>query len=277
MHSSHHRPGGLPPDLAEAVLAAQRGDEEAFRLLFRTVQPGLLRYLRVLVGGGPEDAEDIASETWLQIARDLGGFRGDADGFRGWAATIARHRAMDHLRRVRRRPIADLPEAYLAELAAAEDTAGSAVSAVSTADALALIAELPPDQAEAVLLRVVVGLDAAGAAAVLGKRAGTVRMAAHRGLRRLAARLEGEVPAEGFPARRRKAVEPHRQPVEPRREPRAGLHHQPAAVPPQAGKGRQPRRLGRAARPEPESGTETGESFPPGVTPEQPVTLKDMR
>ena len=52
--------------------------------------------------------------------------------------------------------------------------------------ALALIARLPRDQAEAVLLRVVVGLDAKAAAKVLGKRAGAVRTAAHRGLRALA-------------------------------------------------------------------------------------------
>lgn len=182
----------VPPEatLAAAVRAAQAGDEEAFRILFRAVQPGLLRYLRVLVGGRAEDAEDIASEAWLQIARDLPGFRGDADGFRGWAATVARNRAMDHLRRVRRRPVADLPVEYLAELAAAEDTAGQAMATVATSDALALIASLPPDQAEAVLLRVVLGLDAESAAKVLGKRSGSVRMAAHRGLRRLAKVLE---------------------------------------------------------------------------------------
>ncbi|MFF0389230.1 RNA polymerase sigma factor [Kitasatospora sp. NPDC004615] len=184
------RPAGRRADLAAAVLAAQHGDEEAFRVLFRAVQPGLLRYLRVLVGGKAEDAEDIASEAWLQIARDLPGFRGDADGFRGWAATIARNRAMDHLRRVRRRPVADLPVEYLAELAAVEDTAGQAMTTVATSDALALIASLPPDQAEAVLLRVVLGLDAESAAKVLGKRAGSVRMAAHRGLRRLAKTLD---------------------------------------------------------------------------------------
>src|SRR5262245_26472269 len=93
-----------PPvaDISGAVLGAQNGDEEAFRLIYRTVQPGLLRYLRGLVG---EDAEDVASETWSQIARDLRSFRGDGDGFRGWAATIARHRALDHLRQQRRRPV----------------------------------------------------------------------------------------------------------------------------------------------------------------------------
>ncbi|GAA5003508.1 hypothetical protein GCM10025734_40910 [Kitasatospora paranensis] len=97
---------------------------------------------------------------------------------------------MDHLRRMRRRPVADLPVERLVELAAAEDTAGSALASVTTADALALIGRLPRDQAEAVLLRVLLGLDAESAARVLGKRAGTVRMAAHRGLKRLAKLLE---------------------------------------------------------------------------------------
>src|SRR5262249_34871076 len=65
---------GRPPDLSSLVCAAQQGDDEAFRGLYRAVQPGLLRYLRALVG---EDAEDVASETWLQVARDLRAFRGN--------------------------------------------------------------------------------------------------------------------------------------------------------------------------------------------------------
>jgi RNA polymerase sigma-70 factor, ECF subfamily len=119
-------------------------------VLYRSVQPALLRYLRVLVG------EDVASKAWLQIARDLACFRGDGDGFRGWATTIARHRAMDHLRRQRRRPVVAGPVEELADPPGPEDTAESAVDAVATDAALALIARLPRDQAEAVLLRVVV-------------------------------------------------------------------------------------------------------------------------
>ena len=36
-------------DLAEAVGWAQQGDAEAFRLLYRDIQPRLLRYLHVTV------------------------------------------------------------------------------------------------------------------------------------------------------------------------------------------------------------------------------------
>ncbi|MFF4651785.1 RNA polymerase sigma factor [Streptomyces sp. NPDC001380] len=175
-----------PADLTAAVEAAREGDEEAFRTLFRALQPGLLRYLRTLVG---EDAEDVASEAWLQVARDLGRFRGDSDGFRGWVATVARNRALDHLRSRQRRPRTGLPVEYLDGLPARDDTAGAVLDSAAASEAVALIARLPRDQAEAVLLRVVVDLDAETAARVLGKRPGAVRTAAHRGLRRLAALL----------------------------------------------------------------------------------------
>jgi RNA polymerase sigma-70 factor (ECF subfamily) len=174
-------------ELSAAIAAAQRGDEESFRRVYRAVQPLLLRYLRALVGA---EAEDIASEAWLQIVRDLPSFRGDYDGFRGWAATIARHRALDHARWTRRRPAGVAPVEEFGDLAGEADTAGSALDAIATRRAIQLIATLPREQAEAVLLRVVLGLDTVAAARVLGKRVGAVRTAAHRGLRRLAARLD---------------------------------------------------------------------------------------
>jgi len=88
-------------ELGVAVARAQEGDEVAFAAAYRIVQPGLLGYLRGIVG---DDAEDVASDAWLEIARDLRRFKGDGAGFRGWTATIARHRALDHLRRQKVRP-----------------------------------------------------------------------------------------------------------------------------------------------------------------------------
>ncbi|MFJ8963358.1 RNA polymerase sigma factor [Lentzea sp. NPDC102401] len=188
-----------PGDSSEdtVLAAARRGDEDAFRTLYRDIQPKLLRYLQVLVGA---DAEDVASDAWLQIARDLGSFRGDLDGFRGWATTIARNRAMDHLRRQQRRPVVHGTVEDVAEPAGPEDTAQAALDSAATDAALALIARLPREQAEAVLLRVVVGLDAKAAAKVLGKRAGAVRTAAHRGLRTLAEHLAATPPPGPTPS-----------------------------------------------------------------------------
>ncbi|WLQ35850.1 sigma-70 family RNA polymerase sigma factor [Streptomyces castrisilvae] len=170
--------------LTAAVLAAQHGDEDAFRTVYRAVQPRLLGYIRTLVG--EPDAEDVASESWLQIARDLDRFSGDADRFRGWAARIARNRALDHLRMRGRRPAIGGDETELSEKPAFSDTADEAIESLATGRTMSLIAQLPQDQAEAVVLRVVVGLDAKSAAQTLGKRPGAVRTAAHRGLKRLA-------------------------------------------------------------------------------------------
>ncbi|MER6204055.1 RNA polymerase sigma factor [Streptomyces sp. NPDC001642] len=173
-------------ELGAAVARAQQGDERAFAVAYRLVQPGLLGYLRGLVG---DEAEDVASDAWLEIARDLGRFRGDGAGFRGWTATIARHRALDHLRRQRVRPRSAALEQDVLELPGPHSTHDQALESLSTEYALGLVRGLPRDQAEAVLLRVVVGLDGPGAARVLGKRPGAVRTAAYRGLRRLAREL----------------------------------------------------------------------------------------
>ncbi|WP_307128864.1 RNA polymerase sigma factor [Streptomyces sp. B1I3] len=173
-------------ELAAAVGRAQQGDEDAFAAAYRMVHPGLLGYVRGLVG---EDAEDVASDAWLEIARDLGRFRGDGAGFRGWTAMIARHRALDHLRRQARRPRTGLLEQDVLEMPGEHDTAAAALESLSTEAALAMIRTLPREQAEAVLLRVVVGLDGPATARVLGKRSGAVRTSAYRGLRRLAEQL----------------------------------------------------------------------------------------
>ncbi|MGW6979322.1 RNA polymerase sigma factor [Streptomyces sp. NPDC054932] len=181
---------GDDAELTAAVLAAQDGDENAFRAVYRAVHPRLLGYVRTLVGDG--DAEDVTSEAWLQIARDLDSFTGDADRFRGWAARIARNRALDHIRMRGRRPAIGGDDTELTSWAAECDTAGAAMESLDTGRTMALIAQLPQDQAEAVVLRVVVGLDAKSAAETLGKRPGAVRTAAHRGLKKLAELLGAE-------------------------------------------------------------------------------------
>ena len=181
---------GDDAELTAAVRAAQEGDEHAFRTVYRAVQPRLLGYVRTLVPDA--DAEDIASEAWLQIARDITNFQGDADRFRGWAARIARNRALDHIRMRGRRPAGGGDESELLAMPGGADAADEAMESLGTGRTMRIISRLPSDQAEAVVLRVVMGLDAKSAAQVLGKRPGAVRTAAHRGLRKLAELLEAD-------------------------------------------------------------------------------------
>jgi RNA polymerase sigma-70 factor, ECF subfamily len=151
--------------------------------LWRTLQPRLLRYLRVHGGDG---YEDIAAETWLQIVRDLPNFIGTADGFRGWLFTIARHRAIDAARAKAARPA--VPTADIGEVgrvAAAPSAEAEVLAQIATDDAIAMVASLPPEQAELVALRVIAGLDVATVGEIVGKSPGAVRVSVHRGLRTL--------------------------------------------------------------------------------------------
>lgn len=177
---------GLDADFDSVLAAAVSGDETAFAALYRELQPRLVRYAAGIVG---QDAEDVTAEAWLQIARDLRRFTGDLDAFRGWTTRIVRNRALDLARKRARHATRPMGLEALFDAADPHDAWDGAAERMSTARAIALIATLPPDQAEAVLLRAVVGLDATAAGAVLGKRPGAVRVAAHRGLRSLARRL----------------------------------------------------------------------------------------
>lgn len=176
----------IGPGFPDVLAAAARGDEQAFTRLWRDLQPPLLRYLQVLA---PAMAEDLAAETWLEVVRGLGRFDGDELRFRSWVFLIARHRTIDWRRRAARQATELVPVDTLAHLQAPDDPAASALDAISGRSALALIATLTEDQAEVIALRVVAGLDVAQVAQIVGKPPGTVRVLAHRGLRRLAERL----------------------------------------------------------------------------------------
>ena len=184
----------IGPEFPAVLAAAAAGDEVAFGRLWRDLQPRLLRYVAV---AAPAAAEDLASETWLGVVRGLDRFQGGEPAFRAWVFTIARHEVLDWRRRAARRATEDLPVNGLAGLAASDDPAATAMEGLSTRAALAMVALLPPNQAEAVVLRVVAGLDVERVAEIMGKRPGTVRVLTHRGLRRLAEQLGTDTRVRG--------------------------------------------------------------------------------
>jgi RNA polymerase sigma-70 factor, ECF subfamily len=171
-------------NFAQAIDAARHGDDCALAALWRELQPALLRYLRAVDAGA---AEDIASDTWLEVTRRLDRFSGGEREFRGWLFTIARHRLIDARRRAARHRTA--PVAWLPDRPGADDPASDVLVDLSTRASLRLVSELPPEQAEAVRLRVMAGLDTDQVAAIMGKQPGNVRVLSHRGLRTLARRL----------------------------------------------------------------------------------------
>ena len=191
-------------DFAGVLAAAQRGDEAAYARLWRDGNPPLLRYLRVVSSGDPED---VAAETWASVVRGLRRFRGEERDWRAWLFATARRRAIDDgRRRARERhiPVEDLSEVLSLDALTvpAGDPEELVLARLALDETLAAIRRLPPQQAEVLMLRLVVasasiapsmrlvaGLATDTIANITGTSPGAVRVAAHRGLKRLAGQL----------------------------------------------------------------------------------------
>jgi RNA polymerase sigma-70 factor (ECF subfamily) len=170
-------------DFDERLVAARVGHGWALSELFHDLHPRVFRYLRALE---PSEAEDLASDTWLDLVGTLATFHGDERGLRALAFTIARRRLIDLQRQRARHPSARVELGDVVEEGWVGDVEQEAMTALSTEAALRRVASLPPDQSEIVLLRVLGGLPVDDVARIVGKRPGTVRVIQHRALRKLA-------------------------------------------------------------------------------------------
>jgi RNA polymerase sigma-70 factor, ECF subfamily len=173
-----------PTSLEHVLRAARSGDDVAFVKLWRCLQPELLWFFTILA---PDAAEELATETWLQVVRGVGQFEGDESAFRAWLFTIAHTKVVDWWQCSSTK--ADIQSS---DLSLAEDSATA--RDVSSRSVMALVAALPADQGEAIVLRVVAGLEVDQVEAIMGKRPGTVRALTHHGLRQLARALGPEDP-----------------------------------------------------------------------------------
>jgi RNA polymerase sigma-70 factor, ECF subfamily len=173
----------LAEDFHALLDAARAGSESALSSLYGDLHPKVLRYLRAQESS---EAEDLASEVWMDVAAGLLRFAGDESDLRRWVFTIAHRRLIDLRRARRRRRTVALPPERMPEPRPPGDVEAEAMENLSTQAALLLVAALPHDQAEVVLLRVLGGLSVKDVASILGKRPGTVRVIQHRALERLA-------------------------------------------------------------------------------------------
>jgi RNA polymerase sigma-70 factor (ECF subfamily) len=85
----------------------------------------------------------------------------------------------------KRHPAEPLDDVSAAEMPRTPDAAQVALENIATESAIALLSQLPPPQAEVIMLRVVAGLDTDAVADLLGKTPGNIRVMAHRGLKKL--------------------------------------------------------------------------------------------
>ncbi len=166
-------------ELQQLVCRAQSGDADAWEALYRLAYPALLGYARRR-SARRDEADDAVSETFARAYGRIGGFHWEGAGFNSWLFGILRNVLLEAHRRDRRNDrrlmhSTDNDEDLLHDLLLGEE-----FGAVRAAFAC-----LSAEDREVLELRVVGGLAADEVAAVLGKRAGAVRMAQSRALSRL--------------------------------------------------------------------------------------------
>ena len=128
----------LGDNFARTLTQVRNGDEAAFAALYRAHNPALAGFLR---RRSITAAEDLASETWIGVARGLERFEGEESDFQRWLFTIARRRLVDHIRKVKRSPETT---ALAVDPSGGGDPLESVLSGELGAAALIAIEQLPP-------------------------------------------------------------------------------------------------------------------------------------
>jgi RNA polymerase sigma-70 factor, ECF subfamily len=172
------------------VAAAKRGDQEAWRALYRAHAGRLVVWLGTRSGtDSAVAAEDIAAQTWLTAAEKVADYDGGADEFGAWLFGIARRIAANSRRRSGRRrtdPVAEAPGSHVD---------GPDATVTDQVWIRELLAGLSPRERDVVACIEVVGLSTADTARALGLTQVAVRVAHHRALRRLRAEARSALPA----------------------------------------------------------------------------------
>lgn len=166
----------------EVIARARTGDSEALGQIWRAYNHLLLRYFRAK---GAREPEDLASVVWVEVSSILPRFEGTEADFRRWLFTIAARRRIDDLRATTRRERRDEQVRATTPRPVAPAAGDEAERAEALDRAIEVIRQLPPDQAEAVLLRVVGDMSVPEVAEIMRRSPGSVRVLVHRGLERL--------------------------------------------------------------------------------------------
>lgn len=162
------------------ALAAGRGDRRALEAFIKATQADLWRFVAHLCE--PGSADDLTQETYLRAIGALPRFSGRSSA-RTWLLAIGRRAVADHIRYQRSRPrITGVTDAESPRIPRRPARGFEDVVEVG-----AMIADLPLDQREALLLTQVIGLSYAEAATVCGCPVGTIRSRVARARTRLIA------------------------------------------------------------------------------------------
>ena len=168
----------LGPAFSDVLAAARTGADWAWAEIYHDLAPVVLGYFRA---HGAGEAEDLTSEVFVSMVRNLGSFEGAEEQFRSWVFVIVHRRLQDERRSRARRPVDPVPTERL-ERTSSVDVEGEALDAISTARVRRTFGLLSEDQRDVLTLRIIAELPLEETARVLGKSTGAIKSLQHRGL-----------------------------------------------------------------------------------------------
>jgi RNA polymerase sigma factor (sigma-70 family) len=194
------RDESLQGDDPQALLDALVVDLDANFADFVRSYEGVVFAVAMRVSGHHPEAEDLTAEAFLRAYRSLRDLPADRVVTlrpRSWLLTILLNTWRNTLREASRRPrqtaVADLPELATGAVSVEEQvTRGETQRELGV-----FVAELPPSQRAAVVLRHVVDLPMAEVASIMRVPEGTAKSHTSRGLRKLRALMEEEYRPKG--------------------------------------------------------------------------------
>lgn len=175
----------------DELVLATRDDPEAFGVFYERHVDFVVALLTRSTGGDVEAAVDLTAEVFAAALAASRRYRPGEAPARAWLVAIARHKLADaHRSRGRERsarlrlgmPVREFSDAEIERVELSIDRGDGGY--------LDGMAELPPDQREAITARVIEERDYADIAAASGASQATIRQRVSRGLTRLARNKE---------------------------------------------------------------------------------------
>ena len=157
----------------ELVERIRLGNEQAAEILVRRYYTAILRYCRTSCGNA-DQAEDLTQETFLRLFRSLSEHK-EKIKLRPFLYTIAHHLCIDESRKLRQCPLKDQQTLV--------DEHDGLRQAEDRAEVNRLLAVLPPEQREAVILRYGQSLSFRQIALVMGCNLRTAQSRVRRALK----------------------------------------------------------------------------------------------
>ena len=186
---------GADADLNELLRAAGMGCTASFARLYERTSPRLFAMV-LRVNWLRADAEDVLQDTYIKAWTQSATFDAGKGSVMGWLISIARHGAIDSLRRQGTRPhvqrtvsSGDADDPYAQILSSQAGPMELAIRSHLSTALRRCLQSLPPDQRQSLALGFYNGLSHAEISHHLDKPLGTVKCWVRRGLATLRAAL----------------------------------------------------------------------------------------